>query len=69
MLKRRGPVDTPLLRRMAENDPTTFDRYRKLSPMNRLGKIEEVAKIFCHLLSDDASWISGTTSSVDGGSG
>jgi NAD(P)-dependent dehydrogenase (short-subunit alcohol dehydrogenase family) len=41
--------------------------YRKIIPMNRFGRAEEVASVICFLLSDEASFITGETIVADGG--
>ncbi|MDR3090013.1 MAG: 3-oxoacyl-ACP reductase FabG [Desulfobulbaceae bacterium] len=43
------------------------EEIRRLIPMARLGKAEEVAKVVAFLLSDDASYITGQVISVNGG--
>jgi len=59
-----GPILTPTW------DDTT-DEYRNLvtsnTPLRRMGKPEEVAEAVCFLASSRASYISGTTLTVDGG--
>ena len=40
------------------------DRY---IPLNRVGRVEEIASIFLFLASEEASWITGQTFVVDGG--
>lgn len=37
------------------------------TPLNRLGKTEDIAKLVAFLLSDDSSFITGETIVVDGG--
>ena len=37
------------------------------TPLGRLGKLSEVADLVVYLCSDEASYISGTTVSIDGG--
>jgi NAD(P)-dependent dehydrogenase (short-subunit alcohol dehydrogenase family) len=60
-----GPIDTPFVQRLH----TTADRavWRERTPMGRYGAPEEVAMAIRFLLSDDASYITGHTLSVDGG--
>ncbi len=59
-----GFIDTPLLAGM---DRTTYDGLVALHPAGRLGTAEEVAALTCFLLSDQASFITGSYHLVDGG--
>lgn len=61
-----GPayIKTPLLDTL---DDATMNALVALHPMQRLGKPEEVASAFAFLVSQDASFITGTTLMVDGG--
>ena len=44
-----------------------LDGIRGKSPLNRLGEVSEVASVYTFLASDEASFITGSTISVDGG--
>lgn len=61
-----GPafVETPLLSGM---DQATLDYLTGLHPVGRLGTAEEVSALTCFLLSDAASFITGSYHLVDGG--
>jgi NAD(P)-dependent dehydrogenase (short-subunit alcohol dehydrogenase family) len=66
-----GQVDTPMLRdsTKAFDDPEeiiqqTEDRL----PMKRLGQPYDIASAALYLASDEASWITGSSFTVDGGS-
>lgn len=60
-----GFIDTPLLSKNL--DENTLKYVAGLHPMQRLGKPEEVAALTCFLLSDRASFITGSYHLVDGG--
>ncbi len=65
-----GPVDTQLLRDSAQAfiDPEmAVENARKATLLQRLGTPEEVAKLALFLVSEDASWITGTAMNIDGG--
>jgi NAD(P)-dependent dehydrogenase (short-subunit alcohol dehydrogenase family) len=60
-----GFIDTPLL---SENlDEAALASIRGLHPIGRLGAAEEVAALTSFLLSDEASFITGSYHLVDGG--
>lgn len=59
-----GYIDTPLLNNL---DRTVYDGLVDLHPIGRLGRAEEVAELALFLLSDRASFITGSYHLVDGG--
>ncbi|MEO6013689.1 MAG: SDR family NAD(P)-dependent oxidoreductase [Devosia sp.] len=60
-----GFIDTPLL---AKNlDANTLNYVAGLHPIQRLGRPEEVSALSCFLLSERASFITGSYHLVDGG--
>ncbi|WEJ35221.1 MULTISPECIES: SDR family NAD(P)-dependent oxidoreductase [unclassified Devosia] len=61
-----GPayIDTPLLANLPDDFRTQLIARH---PLGRLGKADEVAKVVRFLLSDDASFVSGSYYLVDGG--
>ena len=61
-----GPafIDTPLLSSL---DKATLDYVEALHPIGRLGTADEVAALTCFLLSDEASFITGSYHLADGG--
>jgi NAD(P)-dependent dehydrogenase (short-subunit alcohol dehydrogenase family) len=58
-----GYIDTPLLSTL---DKETYDGLKSLHPIGRLGQTEEVANVVGFLLSDAASFVSGSQYTVDG---
>lgn len=65
-----GPVDTPFLWDSAkafENPDTAVEDAKNATLMNRLGTPEDIAKLALFLASEDASWITGTAMTIDGG--
>ena len=55
---------------LRERDPERFERFIERDlPFGRLGTPEEVADVVAFLLSERASWISGTHICVDGAQG
>jgi len=65
-----GPVDTPLLWESAkafENPDTAVENAKRTTLLKRLGTPEDITKLVLFLVSDDSSWITGTTVTIDGG--
>ncbi len=65
-----GAIDTPLLRWAAslDEDPQrVIEGCHKLSPLGRMGRPEEIARVIVFLASDLASYITGTAIAADGG--
>jgi NAD(P)-dependent dehydrogenase (short-subunit alcohol dehydrogenase family) len=58
-----GIIDTPLLK----TEPEAVEEMKKVIPLGRTGRSEEVANAICFLLSDEASYITGSQLVVDGG--
>ena len=61
-----GLIDTPMGRQEAEQQPIMKVMLEQ-TPLERLGRPEEVAAVVVFLLSDSASFISGIDVLVDGG--
>jgi NAD(P)-dependent dehydrogenase (short-subunit alcohol dehydrogenase family) len=62
-----GPVETPLLMRLFEDDPAAYERRRVHLPMGRLARAREIANAALFLAGDESSYVNGATFLVDGG--
>jgi NAD(P)-dependent dehydrogenase (short-subunit alcohol dehydrogenase family) len=62
-----GPVDTPLLRELYAKDPEQAARRLVHVPMGRFARAEEIANAALFLASDESSFVTAATFSVDGG--
>jgi 3(or 17)beta-hydroxysteroid dehydrogenase len=63
-------VDTPMVRNFiaeSENPARTLSIVNRVSPMNRMGRAEEVAATVVFLATDGASFINGAEIPIDGG--
>jgi 7-alpha-hydroxysteroid dehydrogenase len=61
-----GPIETDALRAFT-NYEEVKEKTAELSPLDRMGQPEDLANACYFLCSDDASWITGHTLIVDGG--
>ena len=70
-----GTIETPLLNTAVEGfikrtnveKDTILESLKKAQPINRIAQPSEVANLVCFLLSDEASFMTGSLYSVDGG--
>jgi NAD(P)-dependent dehydrogenase (short-subunit alcohol dehydrogenase family) len=66
-----GVVNTPIHHQRPGVDETNFasflDDMGKIHPLGRVGTPEEIAALACHLASDEASWMTGSVITIDGG--
>lgn len=61
-------VDTPLASGLLRSEAARA-ASTAMHPLGRIGQPEEVAALVAHLLSEDASWITGQIIGIDGGLG
>jgi NAD(P)-dependent dehydrogenase (short-subunit alcohol dehydrogenase family) len=68
-----GPIDTPLLGRTpgisAEQARQIREQVAQSNPMKRWGSAQEAARLVLFLASDEASFVTGTDTIIDGGAG
>lgn len=65
-----GTVDTPMFRWTASLDPnpeSVVKSCEEMNPAGRIAKPEEIAEVIVFLLTDAASFVTGTEIDVDGG--
>lgn len=62
-----GPVETPLLMRLFAESPGALERRMVHVPMGRFARAEEIARAALFLASDESSYVTGSTFTVDGG--
>ncbi|WP_129662124.1 SDR family oxidoreductase [Rothia uropygialis] len=66
-----GTIETPLVDELvggADAEGKSFrEQQARVTPLERLGKPEEVAAVVAFLASDDSSFVTGETITVDGG--
>lgn len=62
-----GTIETPIWAERVAQEPDIFDKLAKWYPLGRVGQPEDVARAALFLASDEASWITGATLTVDGG--
>jgi NAD(P)-dependent dehydrogenase (short-subunit alcohol dehydrogenase family) len=62
-----GSIRTPTWDDRLKSDPKLLERLTKWYPLARIGAPDDVANAVLFLASDEASWITGTCLTVDGG--
>jgi NAD(P)-dependent dehydrogenase (short-subunit alcohol dehydrogenase family) len=60
-------IRTPIWQQRVDKEPAVFERLTRWYPLRRVGEPEDVASTALFLASDEATWITGTVVTVDGG--
>jgi NAD(P)-dependent dehydrogenase (short-subunit alcohol dehydrogenase family) len=59
LIPRSGPIDTPIFRDGEAKGLFSSEMTSQATCLGRMGKPDEVAKVLCFLLTDDASYVTG----------
>jgi NAD(P)-dependent dehydrogenase (short-subunit alcohol dehydrogenase family) len=62
-----GPIETDFNDAAIRNNPQLKERLASLSPLNRVGRAEDIGGVVAFLCSDEAAWINGQRIEVSGG--
>ncbi|TWU27574.1 SDR family NAD(P)-dependent oxidoreductase [Bythopirellula polymerisocia] len=62
-----GWIETEMSKKAFDQDPARRERVLQRTPLNRLGKPEEIASVVTFLCSEAASFVNGVVLPVDGG--
>ncbi|ULQ53819.1 SDR family oxidoreductase [Flavihumibacter fluvii] len=62
-----GVIHTPMIDRLTKNDPQAAAQYTAMEPIGRMGYPDEIAEAVVWLFSEAASFVTGTSLTVDGG--
>ena len=64
---RPGPVATPLHAGTVDDPTARLAELGRLVPLGRVGEAEEIARWIGHLVDREASWVTGSVLTIDGG--
>jgi 3alpha(or 20beta)-hydroxysteroid dehydrogenase len=62
-----GPIYTSILRKQVEEHPELYDKFCNMTPLGRMGTVEEIANLALFLASDESSFTTGAQFVADGG--
>jgi NAD(P)-dependent dehydrogenase (short-subunit alcohol dehydrogenase family) len=62
-----GPVETDFNDAAIRNNPVLKERLAALSPLNRVGRADDIGGVVAFLCSDEAGWINGQRIEISGG--
>ena len=62
-----GVIDTPMVQRSAQADQEMMEQVQRATPMGRLGAPEEIGDAAVWLCSEEASFMTGESMTIDGG--
>jgi NAD(P)-dependent dehydrogenase (short-subunit alcohol dehydrogenase family) len=62
-----GAIDTPMVAGIYADDPARRERMAERTPLRRLGTPADIAEACLYLLSDAASFVTGSDLTIDGG--
>lgn len=62
-----GPIETDFNNATIRNNPQLKERLASLSPLNRVGRADDIGGVVAFLCTDDARWINGQRIEVAGG--
>lgn len=62
-----GPVETDFNNAAIRNNPQMKERLSAMSPLNRVGRADDIGSVVAFLCTEDAKWINGQRIEVSGG--
>jgi NAD(P)-dependent dehydrogenase (short-subunit alcohol dehydrogenase family) len=62
-----GPIETDFNNAAIRSNPQMKERLASLSPLNRVGRAEDIGGVVAFLCSDEGAWINGQRIEVSGG--
>jgi len=62
-----GVIETPMVAQSREEDPEMMEAVTRATPLGRIGQPEEIGDAAVWLCSEEASFVTGETMTIDGG--